>query len=112
MALFLTHTELFPSPPLGSADHNSILLATTCLPVYCLHCNIDEQVDTVTSYISFCVDSKIPVKTITIFPNNKPWVNKELKQVLNRKRRILFTGSEEEKEVNREVECTIKKGQA
>ena len=32
MALFLMHTELFPSPP-GSADHNSILLALAYLSV-------------------------------------------------------------------------------
>ena len=132
-----------PLPPLGSADHNSILLAPAYLPVVkrsdkitknikqwtpdsidrlqgcfettdwnCLlsPSNIDEQVDTVTAYISFCVDSIIPTKTVTIFPNNKPWVTKELKQVLNKKKRIFFTGSEEEKkEVSREVKRAIKK---
>ena len=132
-----------PLPPLGSADHNSILLAPAYLPVVkridkitknikqwtpdsvdrlqaCFETtewnsllsssNIDEQVDTVTSYISFCVDSIIPTKTITIFPNNKPWVTKELKQVLNKKKRVFYTGTEEEKkEVCREVKRAIKK---
>lgn len=54
------------------------------------------------------MDSIIPAKTVTIFPNNKPWVTKELKEILNKKR-IFFTGSEsEKKEVNKEVKRAIK----
>ena len=65
--------------------------------------------DTVSSYINFCVDNMIPSKTVTIFPNNKPWITKELKEILNKKKRFLFTGSEsEKKEVNREVKRAIK----
>ena len=67
-----------------------------------------EQVDTVSSYIHFCEDNIIPSKTVTIFPNNKPWVTKELKEVLNKKKMIFFTGSESEKKVNREVKYAIK----
>lgn len=64
--------------------------------------------DIVSSDINFCVDNIIPSKTITIFPNNKPWVTKELKEILKRKR-IFFAGSEsEKKEVNREVRRAIK----
>ncbi len=71
--------------------------------------NINEQVDTVSSYISFCVDNIVPSKTVTIFPNNKPWITKELKEILNRKKRIFFTGSELEiKNVNKEVKRAIK----
>lgn len=33
----------------------------------------------------------------TIFPNNKPWVTKDLKEILNKKKRTFFTGSETEK---------------
>ncbi|KAG8000946.1 hypothetical protein GBF38_018249 [Nibea albiflora] len=67
---------------------------------------MEEQVDTVSSYINFCVDSIIPSKTVTIFPINKPWITKELNK---KKKRIFFTGSEsEKKEVNREVKRAIK----
>lgn len=52
--------------------------------------NLDEQVDTVSSYVSFCVDSIIASKTVTIFPNNKPWVTKGLKEILNKKKRVFF----------------------
>ncbi|XP_067658336.1 uncharacterized protein [Haliotis asinina] len=48
--------------------------------------NIDDLVDTVTSYINFCVDLVIPVKEIKTYPNNKPWVSKELKKLLNEKK--------------------------
>ena len=44
--------------------------------------------DTITNYINFCVDSIIPKKVIKIFPNNKPWVTKELKCLLNEKKRL------------------------
>ncbi|CAI5695867.1 unnamed protein product [Oreochromis niloticus] len=71
--------------------------------------DIDEQVNTVTSYISFCVDNIMPSKTVSIYPNNKPWITKELKGILNKKKRIFFTGSAlDKKEVNRKVKRAIK----
>ncbi|XP_060911751.1 uncharacterized protein prob1 isoform X3 [Labrus mixtus] len=70
--------------------------------------NIKEH-DTVSSYISFCVDNIIPSKTVTIFTYNTPWITKELKVILNKKKRVFFTGSEmEKKEVNKEVKHAIK----
>lgn len=111
-------------PPLGSADHHTILLAPAYTPVIrrtekvvknikqwnsdsiarlqgCFEStewnnliassnNINEQVDTVSSYISFCVDNIIPTKKVTIFPNNKPWITKELKEILNKKKKDLL----------------------
>ena len=49
-------------------------------------CNLDRQVDVITSYINFCTDMIIPTKQVTMFPNNKPWVTKELKLLLNEKK--------------------------
>lgn len=135
--------KALPLPPLGTADHHTILLAPAYTPVIrrtkkvtknikqwtaesiltlqgCFEAtdwdsllspsdDINEKVDTVTSYISFCVDNIIPSKTVTIYPNNKPWITKELKEILNKKKRIFFTGSAlEKKEVNREVKRAIK----
>ena len=34
--------------------------------------SLDELTDVVTSYVSFCVDTVIPVKKSKVFPNNKP----------------------------------------
>lgn len=132
-----------PLPPLGSADHHTILLA----PAYrstsrrvskttktikqwtensilslqsCFEStdwdsllspsdSINDQVDIITSYISFCEDNIIPSKTVTIYPNNKPWITKELKEILNKKKRIFFTGSTlDKKEVDREVKRAIR----
>ena len=39
----------------------------------------DRLMDTINDYIVFCVDSIIKTKELKIFPNNKPWINKELK---------------------------------
>ena len=47
---------------------------------------IDNLVETVGDYINFCVDSVVPNKTVKIFPNNKPWISKEVKALVNKKR--------------------------
>ena len=52
--------------------------------------SLDELTDVVTSYVSFCVDTVIPLKKSKVFPNNKPWVSKHLKKVLNEKNRGYF----------------------
>ena len=44
--------------------------------------NQDEYADTVTSYVSFCTDSCIPSKTVTIYVNDKPWFSKDIKHKL------------------------------
>lgn len=74
----------------------------------CDNCN--DLTEVVSSYVSFCIDTNIPCKEIAIFPNNKPWVSKELKKVLNKKKRIFFTGnSQDKKVVSREVRTEIRK---
>ena len=37
------------------------------------------SMQTVTSYISFCIDSCSPSKTVTIYANDKPWFSKDIK---------------------------------
>ena len=72
--------------------------------------SLDELTDVVTSYVSFCVDTVIPVKKSKVFPNNKPWVSKHLKKVLNEKKRVYFLGDlAERKEVQRAVKSEIRK---
>lgn len=111
------YPKCIQSSSIGSANHNSILLAPAYLPVVnrsdkltwniqhwtpdsidrlqgcfeqtdwnCLlsSSKIDEQVDTATAFISFCVDSIMPTKTVTILPNNKPWVNREVKRTIKK----------------------------
>lgn len=38
------------------------------------------------SYVNFCVNSVVQTKNIRIYPNNKPWTNKDLKHCLNMKK--------------------------
>lgn len=54
--------------------------------------NLDDLVD-VSSYITFYVDTVISSKENAIFPNNKTWVTKELKSLLNNKKYIFYTGT-------------------
>ena len=49
--------------------------------------SLDELTDVVTSYVSFCVDTVM--KKSKVFPNNKPWVSKHLKKVLNKKKKVI-----------------------
>lgn len=41
--------------------------------------DLDELTETVSAYITFCEDLVIPKKEICIYPNNKPWVTKSVK---------------------------------
>ena len=47
--------------------------------------NINVLTDTISSYITFCVDLVIPTKKV-VSTSNKPWVTKELKSVLDNKK--------------------------
>ena len=46
----------------------------------------DALTDTITSYIILCEDPSIPTKEVCIYPNNKLWIGKDLKQCLNEKK--------------------------
>lgn len=55
-------------------------------------------------YVSFCVDSNFPCKEITVFSDNKLWVTNELKNAMNMKKHIFYTGNTQEKtEINKVV---------
>lgn len=42
--------------------------------------------DSIFSYLTFCTDAIIPSKQVRLHPNNKPWVTKDLKICLNKKK--------------------------
>ena len=48
--------------------------------------DIDVIVESISDYINFCENNVIIEKTIKVFPNSKPWVGKELENILNEKR--------------------------
>ena len=47
---------------------------------------LDKLTFTVSSYIKFCEQMIIPAKTMTLYPDNKPWGSRSLQHVLNKKK--------------------------
>lgn len=45
-----------------------------------------------TCFINYCVDLVLPCKQVKVFANNKPWVTKEVKAAINRKKFAFFNG--------------------
>lgn len=65
---------------------------------------MDELTETVCDYVNFCVDSIISKKTISIFPNNKPWVTKTAKNTLKQRNTYFIKGDTEKyKELQKQV---------
>jgi hypothetical protein len=53
---------------------------------------IDKKTDTISSYINFCADSVNKTKCVKIYPNNKPWITKDIKEKLKQKRKYIQHG--------------------
>ncbi len=71
--------------------------------------DIDGLCDFLTDYIHFCQDIVAPTKKVRCFPNNKPWITKDLKAHLNEKKRAFREGNrEEQKWVQRELKVKIR----
>ena len=51
--------------------------------------NIDQLTETISDYINFCTDLYIPKKCVKVFSNNKPWITKNVKEIINRKKQVL-----------------------
>ena len=58
--------------------------------------DLNELTDTITEYVNFCVDSCIPRKQVKAYPNNKPWITKEVKSIINRKKAVFGRGDKPE----------------
>ena len=56
----------------------------------------DEYTDTVTAYVSVCVESCIPTRTVCVYANDKPWFTKEVKNKLEAKDAAFRSGDDEE----------------
>ena len=66
--------------------------------------------DGVSEYIKFCVDSVIPLKTVKVYPNNKPWISKDLHALLKRKRAAFAKGDKSEvKGIQKEIDRQVKR---
>ena len=76
-----------------NADVNESLLACMeCTDFEILfddNCTIDQNVDVLNEYIHFCTDMIVPSRVVKCFPNNKPWVTKDLKELLTKKKQLI-----------------------
>ena len=57
--------------------------------------DINELTESVCGYIDFCVECTITV-TVKMFPNNKPWITKRIKGIINRKKLAFLKNDKEE----------------
>ena len=70
--------------------------------------HVDHNAEVFTDYINFCIDMIVPTKQVKCFGNNKPWVTKDLKQLLNKKKYLLSSNDREQlKTVQKEINRTI-----
>ena len=70
--------------------------------------DIDELTDVVCSYVTFCENMIIPTKTIKVYPNNKPWMSKEVRAHLQQKKFSFNSGGPAEQQVaKRELRTEI-----
>ena len=58
--------------------------------------DIDGLTECITDYINFCVDGIVPAETVCCYPNNKPWVTKDIKAILNEKKMAFRAGNKGE----------------
>ena len=73
--------------------------------------NVSEAVDVVTDYIRFCEDNIVPKKTIKIYANTKPWMNKKIKTELKKKSVAMNNKDKESKKsVQKELTKAIREG--
>lgn len=66
-------------------------------------CDLDYNVDVVSCYINFCTDLNVPTKSVKVFSNNKPWITKDVKVVINKKKRALSCDRVSLKEVQKDL---------
>ncbi len=47
---------------------------------------LDDATDTISDYINFCVDNVVEKKDVVVYPNNKPYITKDIKKCINNKK--------------------------
>ena len=69
--------------------------------------DIEGLTQCVTNYIKFCEESVVSTKKACCFPNSKPWINRDIKVLLNRKRRAFMAGDNED--THREIQRALRR---
>ncbi len=50
--------------------------------------DIEAYLDTVTCFIRKCIDDVVPTKTIRIYPNQKPWINSDVRSAFGQREHL------------------------
>ena len=70
--------------------------------------DINEQVEAVSGYINFCVDSVLPNRTFKVYSNDKPWFTSKLKKLIIQKRKAYRNQDEHtRRELQREIKRQV-----
>ncbi|XP_051533961.1 uncharacterized protein LOC127429144 [Myxocyprinus asiaticus] len=71
--------------------------------------DIEVYTDTITCFIRKCIDDVVPTKTIQIYPNQKPWINSNVRAALNARTSAFNSrNAEENKQASYALRKTIR----
>ncbi len=59
--------------------------------------DIEAYSDTVTCFIRKCTDDVVPTKTIRIYPNQKPWINSDVRSALSARTSAFKSGNTDDR---------------
>ncbi|PIK45538.1 hypothetical protein BSL78_17609 [Apostichopus japonicus] len=93
----------------ASIDHLRAELDSTDWDIFVeASADVHKLTQTISDYISFYVENTIPSKQVKIFPNNKPWITKRVKVIINKKKGLFKKGDTNAlKEVQKELKKVI-----
>ncbi len=71
--------------------------------------DIEAYSDTVTCFIRKCIDDVVPTKTIRIYPNQKPWINSDVRSALSARTSAFKSGNtDDRKQASYDLRRSIK----
>ncbi len=71
--------------------------------------DIEAYSDTVTCFIRKCIEDVIPTKTIRIYPNQKPWINSDVRSALSARTSAFKSGNtDDRKQASYDLRRSIK----
>ncbi len=71
--------------------------------------NIEAYSDTVTCFIKKCIEDVVPTKTIRIYPNQKPWINSDVRSALSARTSAFKSGNtDDRKQASYDLRRSIK----
>ncbi len=59
--------------------------------------DIEAYSDTVTCFIRKCIEDVVPTKTICIYPNQKPWINSDVRSALSARTSAFKSGNTDDR---------------